>query len=125
MRNPAWNETEQKQVIELYMAMLTQVKNGRKYSKASMIRETQSLGLARSKGSIESKLMNLSAIACAANRPDLSMAQHGYKALTNYQSSAAGAFLTYVREMENQRASRRACDYNASFIAAELYKEAI
>ena len=100
MRNPAWNDSEQNAVVALYVAMLLHVQNGEKYSKAAMIRATQNnhsgpidsgLNTAplklRSKGSIESKLMNVTACIEKLGRPDLSMSEHGYRPLSNCQKS--------------------------------------
>ena len=98
----AWTDKEQQQAIDLYMQMRWCVTSGRKYSKAAMIRDAIADGLERSKGSIESKLMNISACFLTLNMPDLSMDQHGYKALVNYQASLLDAVRNRIASNEPQ-----------------------
>ena len=92
-----WTDTENVAVVALYRAMAARVESGEKYNKAAMIREAQAGALAdRSRGSIESKLMNVTAIVeqfgCGR-----SMANHGYRPLPNYQASLRDAVLDAVK----------------------------
>jgi len=98
-KRPApWTPAENTAICRLYGAMLDHVAKGNKYSKAAMIRQyrgendptAELRALAplstRSKGSIEAKLMNLTAVL-----QDLgikhTMAEHGYVPLPNYQAT--------------------------------------
>jgi len=101
-----WTDTENVAVVALYRAMAARVESGEKYNKAAMIRRAQWLDpdtrecrgqlWQRSRGSIESKLMNVTAIVeqfgCGR-----SMANHGYRPLPNYQASLRDAVLDAVK----------------------------
>jgi hypothetical protein len=98
----AWTHTEQQEVIELYDQMHRFATGGVEYNKAAMIRHargeselpdgTKFAGLKdRSKGSIEMKLMNITAACEALDRPDLSMAEFGYRPMVNMQKSLKDA----------------------------------
>jgi hypothetical protein len=97
-----WTDTENAALAALYFAMLDAAITGEKYNKAAMIRAYQFAGkdqpfmaasalAARSRGSIEAKLMN----ASAAHRdlfPDaVTMDGFGYRALANYQKALRDA----------------------------------
>jgi len=118
-RHPPWSEAENAALVALYFAMLDYVGFGVAYNKAAMIRGAQNShagpidsGLntaalkARSKQSIEFKLMN----ATAAHR-DLApeaetMHSHGYRAMPNYQAAlkdAMRAEIEYRKDAELQR----------------------
>lgn len=95
-----WTNAEQLAGIDLYDRMHQCAMSGKAYNKAKMIREAQSDSRAtaphihlsdRSKGSIEMKLMNISAACEALGRPDLSMAEHGYRPMKNMQKSLKDA----------------------------------
>ena len=96
-RKPAWKAEENAACIALYFLMRKAVDDGIEYNKAAMIREQQT-GIksahcinnrgplaGRSKGSIEAKLMNVTAVLHDLDRADVSMASHGYRPLSNYQ----------------------------------------
>lgn len=102
-KRKAWTDDECRAVVALYFAMLDKATAGAKYNKAAMIRATQEPQqinpgdatepplAARSRGSIEAKLMNCTA-AHEALRPVAAarretMNDHGYRALSNYQRS--------------------------------------
>ena len=93
----AWTGQEQLDVIELYDQMHRCAMTGEPYNKAKMIRYTRDTSrlnaplAARSKGSIEMKLMNISAACEALGRPDLSMAEHGFRPMKNMQKSLKDA----------------------------------
>lgn len=98
MRKPSWNDTENAAVIALYFVMQGHAAKGQPYNKAAMIRcaqenpEHPSQGsfagnlAERSRGSIEAKLMNVTAVLHDLGRDDVSMTEHGYRPLSNYQS---------------------------------------
>ena len=116
-RPTPWNDQENAALVALYFAMLDKAIAGESYNKAAMIRrEQEQLSLDhepgqrvpfladRSRGSIEAKLMN----ASAAHRDLLlangegsvlnTMADFGYKAWGNYQSSLKDAMQTEISE---------------------------
>lgn len=75
-----WDAGEINQLLELYDAMLALQASGEKWQKAPLVRLTADL-LGRSKGSIEAKLMNASAV-----RAELGLdVVKGYKPLANMQ----------------------------------------
>ena len=90
-KRPApWSDVENWGLCSLYAAMSLRAVNGMDYNKAAMIREQQEEGKAladRSRGSIEAKLMNLTAVLLDLGLTTYSMERHGYKALSNYQGA--------------------------------------
>ena len=81
-----WSRAENVAVVILYMSMRASVDAGEKYSKAGMIRSAQADALAnRSRGSIEAKLMNMTACLIDLGLAHRSLAEHGYKPAPNYQ----------------------------------------
>ena len=108
MRPAPWNTEENQAIVALYFRMLDGINRvGEKLNKAALIRVAQhGIGPrdlshanitsvdgfinkleARSRGSIEAKLMNCSAAHRDLNPEAETMATHGYKAWGNYQSS--------------------------------------
>jgi hypothetical protein len=84
-KRKAWTRDENVALVGLYSAMLNEVLAGRKYNKAAMIRVAQAGSLSdRSRGSIEAKLMNLTAVYRDLGQA-YTMEHHGYKALSGYQ----------------------------------------
>ena len=99
-RPSPWTDTENWALCSLYAAMSLRAVNGMQYNKAAMIREAQNnhagpidsgLNTAalkeRSRGSIEAKLMNLTAVLESLGLTTYSMARHGYVPLANYQAA--------------------------------------
>lgn len=93
-RPPAWTDAENAALWILYFQMLDAAIAGEAYNKAELIRlyrgdNCDAAGplAARTRSSIEAKLMN--ATACHASlRPDsVTMDGHGYRALPNYQAA--------------------------------------
>ena len=88
-----WVYAELVAVIELYDIMHKATMAGVAFNKAKMIRDARCFNgahqplIGRSKGSIEMKLMNISAACEAFDRPDLSMAEHGYRPMKNMQQA--------------------------------------
>jgi len=84
----AWTEQDNKNICELYSLFHLYQSMGTKYSKAPIVRQYAE-EMKRSKGSIECKLMNISAI-----RQELSLdIVKGYKALSNYNKDLKIAYL--------------------------------
>ena len=82
----AWSDSDTAEMIALYNMFLAHQQAGEKYTKAAPIRAlAEKKG--RSKGSIEAKMMNLSAVY-----RDLGMEWvTGYKPLSNYAKSLKDA----------------------------------
>lgn len=90
-KSKAWTTDEIDAGIELYFAMLFRTLNGEKINKRAMIRHAQmsgdeTLGY-RTRGSIEMKLMNITACVESLDAPEYSMAEHGYRPLDSYQGA--------------------------------------
>ena len=106
-RPSPWTDAENAGCCALYLVMQRFAATGKAYNKAGMIRvaqgnpKPQDLDISgdnhepgifcrlaeRSRPSIEMKLMNLSAVMESIGRPELSMSEHGYRAMPNYQSN--------------------------------------
>lgn len=106
-----WTDNEIRYVLILYRSMWWHASHGEDYNKAQMIRDarqerTQPAGFKampytaelrnRSKGSIEMKLMNVTAALESIGRDDLSMAEHGYRPMTNMQKSLKDAVVKWA-----------------------------
>ena len=110
MKNKAWTPEENRAVCALYFTMLDKAVPGEKYNKAALIRVAQDgigprdlsetcnyatpfVGLlnARSRGSIEAKLMNCSAAHADLESGAVTMDGYGYRALSNYQAALRDA----------------------------------
>jgi hypothetical protein len=108
--------------VALYFTMLDKATAGDAYNKASMIRTAQGSGLnsngsamlppgplaARSKQSIEFKLMNCSACHQALDPNAETMHGHGYRALTSFQASLLDTMRTELGNRGNVQWSHRA-----------------
>lgn len=100
-----WTPEENRALLALYFAMLDKAKQGQPYNKAAMIRAAQDsresaplVHLARSRGSIEAKLMNASAAHRDLNQESgisgysaITMDGYGYRCLSNYQAALKAA----------------------------------
>ena len=97
-KSKAWTAEEIDASIGLYLCMRCAVHMAKKVNKRALIREQQegdplAVGDAhgplmnRSRGSIEMKLMNITACLIDLGRDDLSMAEHGYRPLSSYQAA--------------------------------------
>lgn len=112
MRNPAWIDTENAAAVALYFAMLDCAIAGKAYNKAAMIREAtgrDKFGIIinndaalidRSRGSIEAKLMNISAAHRDYAPGSTTMDGFGYRCLSNYQSALKDALVSHIVMME-------------------------
>ena len=76
-----WSQTEVEIVVEDYLAMLVLELRGRDYNKAERNRELQKLLPMRSRGSIEFKHQNVSAVMIEMGYPYV----EGYKPRSNFQ----------------------------------------
>lgn len=88
-RHSIWVPSENGALAALYFAMLDKAIAGEKYNKAAMIRNQRTIGdhllCARSRGSIEFKLMNASAAHGALIPGATTMHGYGYRCLPNFQ----------------------------------------
>jgi hypothetical protein len=112
-KRPApWSDNENRALVALYFAMLDKAISGKAYNKAAMIRTVQR-GLtcngdtladapleARSKQSIEFKLMNASAAHAALDPDAITMHGHGFRAMPNYQATLKDAMRRVVELRE-------------------------
>lgn len=124
----AWTEAENTAVCRLYFTMLDAVRNRQAYSKAALVRAWQGIEpdaakltpadapyaplAARSRGSIEAKLMNASAAHrdyWLANGDDkaLTMDGHGYRCLGNYQAALYDAMAAAIARREAAHVGRQ------------------
>tara|TARA_R110002110_G_scaffold56915_1_gene161519 strand:- start:239 stop:532 length:294 start_codon:yes stop_codon:yes gene_type:complete len=88
----AWSDAENDAICELYAAILAAHHDPDvKLNKAAMIREAR-LGIlsGRSRGSIEAKLMNLTAVLKSLGYAN-TLEHAGYKALSGFQKSLVDA----------------------------------
>lgn len=99
-RNPKWTDAENDAVIALWFKMADHAAAGEKYVKKAMINAAiagQAYGrniadmrgplAARTRQSVEFKLMNVSACVRDIDADYFNMADHGYKAYDNYQAT--------------------------------------
>jgi hypothetical protein len=100
MATPAWNQSEIDNCIGLYLLMRVLVERDVPFVKAQLLREIIGAPTpanpegnpdatlhGRSKGSVEMKLMNITAALESIGRDDLSMAEHGYRPMKNMQAA--------------------------------------
>ena len=87
-----WTDSENDQIVECYFTMLTEEINGREINKADFNRKLRSL-IDRSKGSIEYKNQNISAVLNSVF--GLAFIK-GYKPATNYQSALIDAVARWI-----------------------------
>jgi hypothetical protein len=109
-RSPPWNDQENDAVIALYFAMCTHVDNATEYDSAQLIGMAQGMDTDRnsdlpvwagqlsnrSRGSIEIKLMNVTACLRSLGYAGTTMEQHGYIAMGNYQSTLKPAVAKFI-----------------------------
>ena len=111
----AWTDAEIAATLNLYAYMLKHYQPGGEHlilNKAETIRQWRGEveGIegplkARSKGSVEMKLMNVTAAVEACGRPDLSMAEHGYRPMTNMQAALKIAVTEWVKFSPKSKAA--------------------
>jgi hypothetical protein len=82
----AWTHNDNRELVNLYNLFLSYQEQGVKYQKAKPVRELAAKQ-ERSKGSIECKLMNVSAIRELMGLPLVA----GYKSLSNYNKDLVDA----------------------------------
>ena len=90
-KRKAWTDNESLAVIELYNYFLNCQLNDEAYTKASKVRHLAEL-LGRSKGSIEAKLMNVSAVMRDLGNVWVT----GYKPLSNYNKSLKDQVINFL-----------------------------
>lgn len=119
MTSTPWTDQENTAVCALYFNMLDCAIAGESYNKAAMIREVnvpcpgvKASLVARTRGSIEAKLMNCTAAHAVLVQGAVTMHTCGYRALSNYQKSLGVAMhQTIARRLMNSQSYR---DYTAS-----------
>lgn len=106
-----WSDAENRRLVALYFHMLTAARLGASYNKAEMIRQAQGteeqpgILFERTRGSIESKLMNASAAHRDLDPMAETMDGHGYRALSNYQSALRIAMAEALAQSTLERAA--------------------
>jgi hypothetical protein len=109
-----WTDQENAALVALYFAMLDKAITGQSYNKAAMIRAARGIHsgvsfgplCSRSRGSIEAKLMNASAAHRDISGAVITMNDHGYRCLSNYQKSLKVAMQTVINARSHTLASR-------------------
>ena len=99
MKPMPWTDDELRHCVVAYFAMLSKEIAGEKYSKAEANRALQQR-INRSRGSIEMKWMNISAVLAEAGHSYIA----GYKPYPNYQAALKTAVMVEVMN-EEQRAA--------------------
>jgi hypothetical protein len=107
-----WSDTENDLVVADYFAMLKEDVAGNSYNKAEHNRLLQQR-IDRTKGSIEFKHQNVSAVLCGFNEPWIS----GYKPALNFQSSLVDAVWRWLNSNRDWLHPRTVVD--ASRVAEE------
>lgn len=113
MKGKIWTDHENTALVALYFVMVFKARSGLPYNKAAMIREasivTHDDGTLicgplrdRSRGSIEAKLMNVTAIVESLGWHSFSMSDHGYRPLHNYQKGLAVFVTQGIQDARNK-----------------------
>ena len=90
-----WTPEHVEQMLALYFAFLANQQNGVAYQKAASIRELAAKQ-GRSKGSIEAKMMNVSAVLDQAGKEWVT----GFKPLSNFNRALADQVNAYIAKGE-------------------------
>lgn len=94
----AWTTDDNTYIVAMYMNMLDKQERGEKFVKSREVKIAM-FDLDRTSGSIECKLMNISAIR---QEQDLSIIK-GYKALKNYQAELKSDYMDYIAILDQCR----------------------
>lgn len=104
-----WTDEENTLIVRDYLDMLRSELAGRRYNKAEHNRELQLVLASRSRGSIEFKHQNISAVMLGLGQPWID----GYKPASQFQSSLVDAVLrqlpdgeTWTRDVSGERGGR-------------------
>jgi hypothetical protein len=108
----SWTAGELDVVIEAYFALLAAELRGERPVKADVVRELQRHLPARTRGSIERKMQNISAILDQGQRVWI----EGYKPLSHYQSDLERAVHAWIGR--ERRISEHLAEYQASVLPA-------
>jgi hypothetical protein len=108
----AWTLVECEAVAASYLRMLDAELKGERYSKADAVRALQRLLPVRSRGSIERKLQNVSAILDEVGREWID----GYKPLPHYQHDLRRAVLAVMDR--DHRIGERLAEYESNAVPA-------
>lgn len=96
MSGEDWTDEENTLIVRDYLDMLRSELAGRKFNKAEHNRELQLALASRSRGSIEFKHQNISAVMLGLGQPWID----GYKPASQFQSSLVDAVLRHLPEGE-------------------------
>jgi hypothetical protein len=88
-----WVDAELDAIVEAYLDMLRKEQRGEPYTKAAVVRDLQARMPARTRGAVELKLQNISAVLVQNDRPWID----GYKPMPNYQRELRDVVLARVR----------------------------
>ena len=110
MRARAWNQLELLACCELYFQVVRAIQAGNRVNKAELIRLYRS-GAAdlpaseftgplssRTRGSVELRLMNITAALPTVGYTGFTLADHGYRPLQNFPPSLAEVLREYLAE---------------------------
>lgn len=111
-----WTRFEIDEAVSAYLGMLRMEHSGQEYVKANVVRGLGVVLPVRSRGSIERKFQNISAILDQLGRPWID----GYKPLTNYQRDLRDAVITSFRG--DHRLAEGLADYGAAALPAGQLK---
>lgn len=106
----AWTDSEIEAVVAAYFDLLAAELRGERPTKADVVRRLQAMMPARSTGSIEFKLSNISAVLDEIHEPWID----GYKPYHNYQGALKAAVLDRINR------SHRVGEVMAEYVANSL-----
>ena len=95
----AWTPEHVDQLLALYFAFLANQQTGTAYQKAASVRELAAKQ-GRSKGSVEAKMMNVSAVLDQQGREWV----QGYKPLSNFNGALQQQVMDYIAKGEGAAA---------------------
>jgi hypothetical protein len=109
-----WTEREIEEVVAAYFALLSAELRGERPSKVAIVRQLQTVLPARSSGSIERKMQNVSAILDERAFAWID----GYKPLSHYQSALE--FEVDRRPSDERRIRENLAEYQVNALAAPM-----
>jgi hypothetical protein len=111
-RGADWTDFEIEATVSAYDEMLLKERGGQAYSKADVVRSLMRLMPGRTRGAIELKLQNVSAIRYEIGLPWID----GYKPMRNYQRALRDVVAS--RAHQGSRVSESLADYGEAAIVA-------
>ncbi len=107
-RGVAWTSLEIEATVAAYEDMLRKELRGVRYAKSDVVRDLMRLMPERTRGAVELKLQNVSAIRVELGLPWID----GYKPMTHYQSALRGAVV--ARADPRERINEAVADFGAA-----------